>query len=272
MKCLCALSALTGDKKYKKAALKAMRYFLRNEKGRKLLLGDPQGRKELPSGLLPWGGHAFYDLEADRVSGKLVHELKNHSPYYDLMWEADKKRTARFIKAFWRNHIYDWRNLEFNRHSDSGHKAPDDKDFWSANKDKYKGGPLPMSSETGSFFHSGSDLFYAAACYYKFSGDKDALLWAKRLAGRYMEARDKKTGLGGDMLGWKKDKDPDAPGPLDGLYPGLKVVGDTVWDTRYHFNAVSRMRIYEMLGRPMPNGPMMKKIILSGVCLQMGQR
>jgi hypothetical protein len=91
MKCLCALSVLTGDKKYKKAALSAMRYFLRDEKGRKLLLGDPQGRRELPSGLLPWGGHAFYDLQADRVSGKLVHELKNHSPYYDLnLWGIKK--------------------------------------------------------------------------------------------------------------------------------------------------------------------------------------
>jgi pectate lyase len=247
MRYLCALSALTGDKKYKKAAIDAMRYFLRDKKGRKLLQGDPQGRKELPKNLLPWGGHSFYDLEADRVSGKLVHELKNHSPYYDLMWEADKKRAALFIKAFWRNHIYDWRNLNFNRHSDSGHITPSDKRFWLANKDKYKGGPLPIPSGAGSFFYSGMDLCYAAACYYKFSGDKDALLWAKRLAGRYMEARDKKTGLGGDMLSWN-DK---YSSPLAPLYPGHKIIDwatMTLEDRRYNVSAVSRMRIYEMLG------------------------
>jgi pectate lyase len=247
MRWLSALSALTGDKKYKKAALKAMRHFLR-KRGRKLLQEDMYGRKELPPGLLPWGGHTFYDLQADRPGGKMVHELKGISPYYELMWEADKKGTARFIKAFWRNHIHDWRNLDFNRHSDSGDKTPD-KGFWSANKNKYKGGPVPIPSECASFFYAGADLYYAAACYYKFSGDKDALLCAKRLAGRYMEARDKTTGLGGNMIGWN----PNYPKPIAPLYPGRKFFVDpysatTMSDTRYNMCAVSRMRIYEMLG------------------------
>ncbi|HUT62250.1 MAG TPA: hypothetical protein VNA25_30800 [Phycisphaerae bacterium] len=108
-KVLVALSDLTGDLKYKQAAVEATRYafdHLRHE-----------------SGLLFWGGHAAWDLATEQpvgegrsgsVAGK--HELKCNLPFYELMWEVDSETTKRFIEAFWSNHILRWDILDMNRH------------------------------------------------------------------------------------------------------------------------------------------------------------
>ena len=48
-----------------------------------------------------------------------------------------------------------------------------------------------------TFINAGSDLIYAAAMLSKFTSDPKPLEWAKRLAYRYVETRDPKTGIGG---------------------------------------------------------------------------
>jgi len=72
-------SAITGEKKYRRAAEDAARYALNHLNSK--------------SGLLYWGGHEAYDLKADtKIGGRHydgLHELKNHQPYYELMYRAD---------------------------------------------------------------------------------------------------------------------------------------------------------------------------------------
>ena len=48
-----------------------------------------------------------------------------------------------------------------------------------------------------TFHNAGSDFYYAAGMLSKLSGTPEPLVWAKRLAYRYVETRDPKTGLGG---------------------------------------------------------------------------
>ncbi|MEI7728460.1 MAG: pectate lyase [Verrucomicrobiota bacterium] len=176
---LVGLSALTGDPQYKQAAIEATRYALTN-----LMEG----------GLLAWGGHMAYNASEDIIvcaedKGR-VHELKSHYPFYELMWEIDPRATKTLIETMWNGHILDWSNLDFNRH---GHPQKMGR-LW---KSEYKATPVFFWGSGLTFINAGSDLIYAAAMLSKFTGDPEPLVWAKRLAHRYVETRDPKTGMGG---------------------------------------------------------------------------
>lgn len=176
---LCGLSGLTGDAKYKDAAKAAVRY----------------GFDHLRDGkLMAWGGHMAYDATHDVVTfapdkGK-VHELKAHYPYYELMWEVDPAETRAVIENIWNSHILDWSKLDFNRHG-----TP--KKIGKPWDHAYDGGPVFFWGKGLTFINAGSDLYYAAAMLSKLDGNPEPLTWAKRLAHRYVETRDPKTGIGG---------------------------------------------------------------------------
>lgn len=192
-----ALTTLTGDPQYRQAAIDALRYGLEH--------------LQYKDGLLFWGGHTAVDLESDRIIGEgnknwatetpipatwetgVVHELKCHFPYYDLMWKVDPAATRRFIEAFWACHILCWDRLEMNRHGVYGRHAGEP---WS---EAYVGGPVPFVSKGMPFMLTGSDLYYAAALLYGYTGEQGPLLWAKRLLRRYDETRHPATGLAADM-------------------------------------------------------------------------
>ena len=176
---LVGLSALTGDQKYKQAAVDATRYAFTNL---------------IENGLLSWGGHMAYNASDDVTfyaedKGK-VHELKDHFPFYELMWEIDARTTKTLIENIWNDHILNWSNLDFNRHG-----AP--KKMGLLWKNEYKNAPVFFYGKGLTFINAGSDLIYAAAMLSKLSGDPEPLVWAKRLAYRYVETRDPKTGIGG---------------------------------------------------------------------------
>ena len=173
------LSALTGDVRYKAAAMEAYRYAFDN------LWRD---------GLLCWGGHQAYNATADvmvhRGKGYGEHELKCVYPYYELMWQVDPKRTQQMIENIWAGHVLDWAILDFNRH---GMPKPAGQ-LWAH---EYKGGPVFFWGKGLTFQNAGSDLYYAAGVLSALSGQKEPLVWSKRLAHRYVETRNPKTGLGG---------------------------------------------------------------------------
>lgn len=186
------LTALTGDSKYRQAAVDATKYALAN-----LRYG----------GLLAWGGHAAYNASADAFvwaedKGK-VHELKENYPYYQLMWEIDPDGARSVIENIWNSHVLDWSNLDFNRHG-----VP--KSMGKLWKSEYKGGDVFFWGKGLTFVNAGSDLYYAAALLSKFTGERDPLIWAKRLAHRYVETRNPKTGLSGYQFSqtnaWCDDK------------------------------------------------------------------
>ena len=172
------LTRLTGDSKYRQAAVDAITYAFENLRG--------------PNGLLLWGGHIAYDARGDKmVMEQYNHELKCHYPYYPLMWEVNPEATKRFLEAFWAAHILNWSNLEMNRHGSP--KKP----FSNPWNNKYEGGEVFFWGTGLSFLNTGSDMYYAAAMLTKLSGEKEPLVWGKRMAHRYVETRNPKTGIGG---------------------------------------------------------------------------
>lgn len=183
MRVLVALSNLTGDERYRAAAKANIRYYFDHYQDQ--------------HGLLRWGGHQFIDLRTLEAVGPSekegVHELKNAYPYYDLMFEVDAAATARFIKAFWNAHIYDWPTLEIGRHGDFD-KAIDDTKLW--NRDPFEPMPPYFEARGLSFLNAGNDLIYAGAMMAHHTGNEDAMLWVQRLAEQFIDARDPQTGLG----------------------------------------------------------------------------
>jgi len=169
------LTRITGDPKYKQAAMEAIKYAFEN--------------LQSPSGLFYWGGHSAYDAQADKLCGRGTHELKGFYPHYKLMWEVNPNVTRQFIEAFWAGHILDWSSLSMNRHHYEMSKPL--KRSWD-----YEYDPAPVF-EGGGFSPSstGSDIYYAGAWLSSFTGEKKPLTWSKRLAYRYVETRHPNTGI-----------------------------------------------------------------------------
>ncbi|TET85145.1 MAG: hypothetical protein E3J37_02540, partial [Anaerolineales bacterium] len=171
------LTKITGDPKYRQVAVDAIEYAFANLRS--------------PNGLLYWGVGIAYDAQAEKQCGIEIHSLKCHCPYYELMWEVDPRATRKFIEAYWSAHILDWSNLDMNR------GAPLNKPLGETWSHRYKGGPVFFESRSKSFLVAGTDLFYAAGFLGKVSGDREPLVWAKRLIHRYVETRNPGVGLSG---------------------------------------------------------------------------
>jgi len=179
------LSKVTGEAKYKRAAVDAVEYMFENLTG--------------PTGLLYWGGEVAYNALSDKIAcyscaahgedavlRRCKHELKRVYPYYELMWEINPERTKMYIENFWAAHVDDWSTLAMDRlgswHGELGSWEKD-----------YKGGRIFFVSDGGSYANTGSDMIYAGAMLYKFTGEQGPLTWAKRLAHRFIETRQPET-------------------------------------------------------------------------------
>ena len=231
---LVGLSQVTGDPRYKRVAVEITRYavdHLRHE-----------------SGLFYWGGHSAIDLVTEQKVGEGrnggKHELKRHYPFYELMWEVDPAATRRFIEAFWANHILRWDILDMNRH---GNWRTFEGSPWDH---AYAGGPTPFVGEGLTFSNTGSDLFYAAAMLYRFTGDERPLTWAKRLARKYVEARHPVTGLGADNYSEERTRRiVQQFGPEFGERCTEATI-TSLYGTRYACFAICQLRLSERLGPP----------------------
>ena len=179
------LSRLTGEPRYKGAAIEALRYAFDH-----LRYGT-----ENNGGLLAWGGHLAYNATDDVITGNpdgrgRIHELKCFFPHYELMGEADPKATRQLIENMWNGHVLDWARLDFNRHASPKKLGA----LW---QNEYRGGAVFFDGQGLTFHNAGSDFYYAAGMLSKLDGDPGPLVWARRLAHRYVETRDPRTGLGG---------------------------------------------------------------------------
>ncbi|ANY70022.1 hypothetical protein BBD42_28605 [Paenibacillus sp. BIHB 4019] len=176
-----ALTFLTGDEQYKQAGKAAIQYHF--------------DHLQSECGLMQWGGHRFIDLKTLNISGAIeksgmVHELKNHFPYYEFMYEVNPAATVKYIRALWNAHVFNWNTLEISRHGSYGLKSSR---LWASPFQEAE----PFSEVKGlSFLNAGNDLIYASGMLYKLAGEKGALLWLKRLARQYNKARNPITGLG----------------------------------------------------------------------------
>jgi pectate lyase len=181
MRLLSGLTTLTGDEHYLQAAKDAAGYMFEHFTS--------------PSGLLFWGGHAAVALPMQRVIfewGKApAHELKCCYPFYQLLWEVDASATRKFVEAFWNAHVIDWTTLDFNRH---GRYLKPSGTVW---RSTYGPSDVFFWGQGLTFVNTGSDLYYAAAMLAHLAGEEEPLVWAKRLASRYVETRQDGTGISG---------------------------------------------------------------------------
>lgn len=241
-----ALTTITGDSRYRKTAVEATRYAFEH-----LCYED---------GLLFWGGHCLIDLATGRPVGEshkdwskgipipptwdtgLVHELKHHFPYYELMWQVDAAATRRFIEAFWGSHIQNWSNLDMNRHGIYGRGAGPGWDH------AYVGGPVPFTGKGLSILHGGSDLIYSAGMLTLLSDDERPLTWARRLARRYVESRHPVTGLGPDLYSFYRNERMLAQfGPEWGDRINESTIV-SIYGARYGDSALGLLKLAERLG------------------------
>jgi len=147
--------------------------------------------------LLSLGGHMAFDLGSKRTvyapDKGPVHELKCHYPDYEFMWSVSATHTTEYIDAMWEGHVKDWDRLEFSRHG-----LPVEPSLGHGVWDRPYGHlPVFFTAQGLTFINAGSDLIYAGAMLTALSGDEAPLVWAERLAQRYVEARHPATGLAG---------------------------------------------------------------------------
>lgn len=169
------LSRLTGEPRYRDAAIEALRYAF----------DHLRYATENNGGLFAWGGHLACNATDDVITGNpdgagRIHELKCFFPCYELMWEANPEATRQTIENMWNGHVLDWARLDLNRHANPGRLGA----LW---HNEYRGGAAFVDGEGPTFHNTGSDLYYAAGMLSKLSGTNEPLAWAQRLAGRYGE-------------------------------------------------------------------------------------
>jgi pectate lyase len=176
------LSALTNQPKYKQAAQEAIQWHFDHADA---------------SGLIRWGGHSFLDLKTLNTVGpenkNMVHELKHHCPFYELMYETNPTATSRMIKAIWNCHVTNWDNMEMTRHGSYGLEF-DEITFWDKPQNRHL---EPLREMKGlSFVNIGNDLVFSAGMLYKLDSDEKALSWAEFLMSQYVNSRHPDTKLG----------------------------------------------------------------------------
>ena len=198
---LVALSIVTKDARYQEQADKITHYFLNH-------YSDAQ------SGLFHWGGHRFVHLTKGNIEGpaskECVHELKHHFPFYDQLHRIDGPLTEQFLTGFWAAHVLDWDCLDLSRHGQYGKAVignPFDTHRPHAVVDPKRWPELPETIGL-TFVNASTDLIYAACHYYRYTGDKQALVWAKHLYHQFVLARPPKTGMPVYQFSSPKQREP----------------------------------------------------------------
>lgn len=174
------LSTITGDAKYRDAAMEATRYAFKNLQSK--------------SGALFWGAHIAYDALGDKiVLEQHMHEMKFHFPHFPLMMEVSKKDTLDVIEAMWEIHILDWKTLDMNRHGEHLMQSPP-RFPWTH---RYAPETPPFRATGLSFCGTGCDLMLAGIEYYRYTNRGAPLEWSQRLGSRFSDGRHPDTGLVG---------------------------------------------------------------------------
>jgi pectate lyase len=231
MRTLDGLSALVKDERYRRAAEDAARYALQHLRS--------------TNGLIYWGGHMAWDLDQDRPVGQYpdIHEMKNHEPYYPLLWRVDPEGTRRLLEAVWAAHILDWSVLDYNRHAHT--EIPVRPEWDHAFREDLEV-PFPTSGRNLSFAIVTPSLIDAGAALAVLGKDTNALTWTRRLAYRWQQGRDPKTGLCGGQLSYRnEDRAQAALGHVHPTINEAKIVATYHRTGRYHDIPLAEMHAAE---------------------------
>ena len=267
MRVLTGLTELTGDSRYRQAAEEAVRYMFEHQSD--------------SNGLLFWGGHQFVDLETmkPQFEGR-PHELKNHFPYYKLMWEVDPEATKQMLEAMWNAHVLGWEKLDLNRHGEYNLEMGA---LWRNTFNQ----PEPFFEGEGlTFINAGTDLVDAAITLHLLSGEDAPKEWGLRLYEQYVRARNPETGLGVYQYSQtRRTESPPAEGPLTGeltfsrygdraanqfgaVYGAEALEGNVLWGARirtiYGQSSVMYLHLAEQLSGT-PEGEQFRQWALDGL-------
>ena len=227
------LTTMTGDPRYRRAADEAARYALKHLRA--------------PNGLLYWGGHLAWDLDKDRPVGQgtTVHELKNHQPYYRLMWRADAAATRKLMETIWAGHVLDWSSLDYNRHADTEKICLP---RWDDEFDDDLEVPFPAQGGNLSFANVTPPLMHCGVMLTLLDENHQALAWTRRLAYRWQQGKDPATGLCGGQLSYREhDRARDALGHVHPDINEAKIVASYHQVARYHHLPLAQMQAAEAL-------------------------
>ncbi|HUV64343.1 MAG TPA: ankyrin repeat domain-containing protein [Sedimentisphaerales bacterium] len=236
LRLLDGLTALTGEGRYRQAALDASAYALANLR--------------TPNGLLYWGGHMAWDLQREKgvSEGSFeAHELREQSPYYELLWEANPSETKRLMETIWGAHVWDWTKLDFNRHSNST-MAPRPPQ-WTHEFDENLVCPFPSVTHNLSFSNFAGSLLHTGALLAKLGNHREALLWTRRFAQRWHSACHPVTGLCGGLLSHPRNLR--ARRALAHNHPNINeaaMVAGYMMHDRYNCFPLFQMQVGEELG------------------------
>lgn len=233
MRTLDGLTALTKDKRYRKAAEAATREVLLNLRS--------------PSGALNWGGHMAWDLANERAVGEYadVHEQKNHQPYYPLLWRVNAEQAREVLEATWAIHVLDWTRLDYNRHATmSKPRRPQ----WNHPFQENIEVPYASTANNLSFVNVTPPLLSAGVALAVLGRDTNALTWTRRLIYRWQQARDPQTGLSGGQLSYRKqDRAQEALGHVHPNINEAKFVATYHRANRYHHLPLAQLQAAEQL-------------------------
>lgn len=119
-----------------------------------------------------------------------AHVLKNHFPFYDIMYETDPGATASMVSSMWDAHVTNWSILDFDYRGNWDSAA---NPSWQHAYDR----PAPFYEGDGlTTIEAASDLVYAAVKLHLLDNQEMPLNWGIRLADMYVAARHTLTGLG----------------------------------------------------------------------------
>ncbi|MHC4718702.1 MAG: hypothetical protein ACYS5V_17185, partial [Planctomycetota bacterium] len=236
LRLLDGLTALTGESRYRRAALDAAAYALKNLR--------------TPNGLMYWGGHLAWDLGRERpVFGQKSHELRNQSPCYDLLWAADADGTKRLMQTIWGAHVWDWRSLDFNRHARSIDRPA--RPRWSNPFDASLEVPFPAAGSNLSFANFAGPLIHTGASLARLDRNETVAAWTRRFAYRWKQAAHPRTGLCGGQISYRKDDR--ARSALGHVHPHITeadMVATYHRESRYEAMALIELQAGEALGGP----------------------
>jgi len=228
LRVLDGLTVLTGEQKYRQAAEDATRHAMKH--------------LTTPNGLLYWGGHLAWDLQQDRPVGQYsdVHELKNHQPYFRLMWRVCPDQTRRLLETIWAGHILDWSRLDYNHHA--GVTKPV-RALWSHPFEQDLEVPFPAQGSNLSFVNVTPPLMHSSVMLAVLAENTDALTWTGRLLCRWQQAEHPGTGLSGGQLSYRKDdRAQDALGHVHPAINEAKIVASYHQTNRYHDLPLAQMQ------------------------------
>jgi pectate lyase len=245
MRTLDGLTELTKDPHYRRAAEDAARYALQH--------------LHSANGLLYWGGHLAWDLEQEHQVGPYpdVHEMKKHQPYFPLFWRVDAKDARRLAGAIWAGHVLDWSLLDYNRHAKT--EAPVEPQWDHPFRENVEV-PFPTEASNLSFALVTPSLLDAGTALAVLDKNGQALQWTRRLAYRWVQSRDPKTGLSGGQLSYRQpDRAQETLGHVHPTINEAKIVASYHRVGRYHDIPIAEMQAAEKL------------IAAGGACARVGK-